>query len=65
MFFIQRTVLPAWDNDHLRTVEHVRGLLVEDDGLPVDVPGQDGVGDGQEKEGPEVADHGEEVQVLM
>ena len=60
----ERLRLQSTDTD-LRTIKHIRGLLVEDDGLPVDVPGQDGVGDGQEKEGPEVADHGEEVQVLM
>ena len=45
----------------LRTIKHIRGLLVEDDGLPVDVPGQDRGGEGrQHHEGAEVVDHGEE-----
>ena len=44
----------------LRTIKHIRGLLVEDDGLPVDVPGLDGGGEGQHQEGAEGGDHVDE-----
>ena len=52
---------------HLRTIKHIRGLLVEDDGLPVDVPGQDLGGEGQDQEGAEVGDHDddEETDVMF
>ena len=55
----ERLRLLSTDTD-LRTIKHIRGLLVKDDGLPVDVPGQYRVGEGQHHEGAEVGDHVEE-----